>query len=131
MQTSLQRLVTLAVAALALGACTPWEPPSPSSNSAEQNPRQATAVAKHAPRKATAQEAQQTAEKSEPWTHQVKVNTAYYTAGPQQMRPPDGYFRPGTKVRIVQQAGSYVLVEAEGGTRAYVAADALEPLQQR
>ncbi|QDU64536.1 hypothetical protein Pan216_54260 [Planctomycetes bacterium Pan216] len=50
--------------------------------------------------------------------------TEYYTTGPQQGRPADGTFPAGTKVRIIEKFGSYVLVKSEGGTPAYIAADA-------
>ncbi len=62
------------------------------------------------------------------WTHQVALETEYYKTGPQQMRPPDGKFAPGTKVRIVREAGSYVQVESETGVTAYVEAGSLKPL---
>ena len=62
------------------------------------------------------------------WTHQVALETEYYKTGPQQMRPPDGKFAPGTKVRIVREAGSYIQVESETGVTAYVEAGSLKPL---
>ena len=33
----------------------------------------------------------------------------------------------GTKVSVVEESGSYVLVKSEGGVEAYVAADAVKP----
>jgi len=58
-------------------------------------------------------------------SHVVTVETEYYTTGPQQGRPPDGKFSAGTKVSIVEEAGSYVLVKSEDGVEAYIAADAV------
>lgn len=59
-------------------------------------------------------------------SHVVAAETEYYTTGPQQGRPPDGTFPAGTKVSIVEESGSYVLVKSEDGTEAYIAADAVK-----
>ena len=56
--------------------------------------------------------------KSETFTHKVTEIAEYYKGGPQQAQPPDGKFQPGTKVNIVQDAGSYSLVTSEGGIEA-------------
>jgi len=58
-------------------------------------------------------------------SHVIASDSKYYTTGPQQGRPPDGEFPAGTKVDIVEDAGSYVLVRSDGGIEAYVAADAV------
>ncbi len=63
-------------------------------------------------------------------THIVISKTAYYTTSPAQARPPDGQFEPGTKVRLLRKAGSYVLVRSEEGITAYVAADRIRPVGQ-
>ena len=60
-----------------------------------------------------------------PYTHVVSSESAYYTSGPQQGRPPDGTFKPGTRVELLKDAGSYSLVRSDGGIEAYVATDAL------
>ncbi len=62
-------------------------------------------------------------------THQISVPTEYYTGGPQQGRPPDGTFESGTKVRLMEAAGSYSLIESDSGIQAYVAADALVEIE--
>jgi hypothetical protein len=51
---------------------------------------------------------------------------AYYLSGPQQARPPDGYFEKGIRVRLVSGAGSYSVVESETGVTGYVPNDSLE-----
>ena len=56
----------------------------------------------------------------------ISTQTEYYTTGAQQSRPPDGEFTEGTKVSVVQEAGSYELVKSAGGIKAYVASDAVE-----
>ena len=61
-------------------------------------------------------------------SHVIAAETEYYTTGTQQGRPPDGKFPTGTKVSIVEEAGSYVLVKSEGGVEAYVGAGAVKPL---
>ena len=60
------------------------------------------------------------------WTHVVTGDTEYYTTGPQQAQPPDGTFTAGTKVRLVEEAGGYSLVESQAGVRAYVAGGSLK-----
>ena len=60
------------------------------------------------------------------FSHVIAAETEYYTTGPQQGRPPDGKFPAGTKVSVVEESGSYVLVKSEGGVEAYVAADAVK-----
>ena len=59
-------------------------------------------------------------------THVITTESEYYTTGPQQGRPPDGTFQAGTKVSVVENAGSYSIVESENGVRAYVATDSLK-----
>ena len=49
------------------------------------------------------------------FSHVIAAETEYYTTGPQQGRPPDGKFPAGTKVSIVEDAGSYVRVWSDGG----------------
>ena len=52
--------------------------------------------------------------------------TAYYTGGPQQGRPPDGEFEPGTRVKVLQNAGSYSVVRSADGIEAYVSTAAIQ-----
>ncbi len=61
------------------------------------------------------------------FTHILREETFYYLTGPQQARPPDGKLPAGTRVRLLENAGSYSLVKTEGNVRAYVAADVLKP----
>ena len=64
------------------------------------------------------------------WTHVVGDGGAvYYLTGPQQARPPEGTFPPGTKVRIVSEHGSYVRMESETGQTAYVSAGDVGPVK--
>ena len=62
-------------------------------------------------------------------THVINSEETYYLDGPQQMRPPDGKFKAGTKVELVQEAGSYSVVVSEDGIRAYVSTGALKPIE--
>ena len=62
----------------------------------------------------------------EEFTHTISLETEYYTTGPQQGRPPDGSFQIGMKIKIVEDAGSYSMVESEDGVRAYVATESLK-----
>ncbi|MDG2127826.1 MAG: serpin family protein [Fuerstiella sp.] len=58
-------------------------------------------------------------------SHVIATETEYYTTGPQQGRPPDGKLPRGTKVSVVEMAGSYVLVKPESGIEVYIAADSV------
>ena len=60
------------------------------------------------------------------FSHVISTETEYYTTGPQQNRPPDGKFPAGTRVSMVEESGSYVLVRSESGVEAYVAANAVK-----
>lgn len=63
---------------------------------------------------------------SSTFTHVIAAETEYYTTGPQQGRSPDGKFPSGTRVNIVEEAGSYILVRSEGGVEAFVTADVVK-----
>ena len=65
------------------------------------------------------------------YSHVIAVEAEYYTTGPQQGRPPDGKFPAGTKVNIVETAGSYTLVRSADGVEAYVDADAVKENETR
>jgi uncharacterized protein YgiM (DUF1202 family) len=62
------------------------------------------------------------------FTHLVAADTAYYLSGPQQAHPPEGTFSAGTKVTLLEEAGSYCRVRSEGGIEAYVSTDNLQLL---
>ena len=57
----------------------------------------------------------------------IRVDTLFYRNGPQQAMPPDGTFKAGTPVEIIQAAGSYSLVRAQDGREGYVSTDAIRP----
>jgi serpin B len=61
-------------------------------------------------------------------THVVTIDAEYYTSGPQQGRPPDGTLKAGTKVTLVEAAGSYTRVRTPDELVAFVASDALQDL---
>ena len=63
-------------------------------------------------------------------THVITADTVYYMSGPQQARPPEGTFKAGTKVTLVQNAGSYSLVRSAGGVRAYVSTASLKAIEK-
>ena len=54
---------------------------------------------------------------------------AYYMTGPQQARPPDGFWEKGVRVKLVSRAGSYSMVESESGVTAYVSTDSFREAQ--
>jgi serpin B len=60
------------------------------------------------------------------FSHVIATDSEYYTTGPQQGRPPDGTFPADTKVSIVEESGSYLLVKSEAGVEAYVSGDAVK-----
>ena len=65
------------------------------------------------------------------FTHVITAETEYYETGPQQGRPPEGNFPAGTKVNVVEEAGSYVLVKSDSGVEAYVTADAVSQQEKK
>lgn len=60
------------------------------------------------------------------FTHTITIDTEYYTDGPQQARPPDGRMKAGTKVTLVEEAGSYCRVKSENGVEGYITVESLE-----
>jgi hypothetical protein len=75
---------------------------------------------------ATSEDQQPPTPTTEPFTHIIATDTEYYTDGPQQSRPPDGTMKAGTKVKVVEEAGSYCRVEAEDGIVGFVAVDVVK-----
>ncbi len=61
--------------------------------------------------------------------HIIATDTEYYTDGPQQARPPDGTLKAGTKVKVVEEAGSYCRVEAEDGIVGFIAVDVVKVVE--
>lgn len=55
--------------------------------------------------------------------------TDYYTTSPAQGRPADGKLKAGTKVRVVEKAGSYVRVIAQ--VEMFVPADSLKQARKK
>ena len=55
----------------------------------------------------------------------ITSSTAYYTGGPQQGRPPDGTLTASTRVRVIEDAGSYSMVETANGIHAYISTGAI------
>jgi hypothetical protein len=63
------------------------------------------------------------------FTHVVAADTEFYLWGPQQAGPPEGTLSAGTKVPLLEEAGSYCRVRSEDGFEAYVSTDSLRPLE--
>ena len=63
-------------------------------------------------------------------THTLTSPTELYRGGPQQARPADRRLEAGTLVRVIENAGSYTLVELEDGDGGYVLTNALRPTAQ-
>jgi hypothetical protein len=63
------------------------------------------------------------------FTHLVASDTAYYLSGPQQARPPEGTLPAGTKVTLLEEAGSYCRVRSQEGIEAYVSTNSLQPVE--
>ena len=66
------------------------------------------------------------------FTHEISglSSVHYYLTGPQQARPPEGKFKPGTRIQLLRNAGSYSQVQSEGGITAYVATGALKAIKK-
>ena len=58
--------------------------------------------------------------------HVLVADTEYYIDGPQQARPPDGTLKAGTKVMVIEDAGSYCRVRSQDGIVAFIATDAIK-----
>jgi len=58
-------------------------------------------------------------------THVMTAETAYYTTGPQQGRPPEGKLQTGTRVQVLKADGSYSQVKTDAGVVAFVSTDSL------
>ena len=69
-------------------------------------------------------------EPAQAFTHVVTSKTEYYLDGPAQARTPDGSLEVGTKVALLEEAGSYCRVQTEGGIEAYISTDSLQPLEE-
>jgi hypothetical protein len=67
-----------------------------------------------------------------PFTHTIAGlgGVHYYLGGPQQARPPEGKFKPGTRVKLIRKNGSYCVVKSETGITAHVATAALKPIAE-
>ena len=59
--------------------------------------------------------------------HVITTGSAYYVGGPQQARPPDGTLMKGTRVRVIQNAGSYSIVRTADGIEGYISTAAIGP----
>ena len=64
-----------------------------------------------------------------PRTLQPPARTKIAYLGVLEAQPPDGQFKAGTKVKLIEKAGSYSLVQSEDGIEGYVASDALAELE--
>ena len=63
------------------------------------------------------------------FSHVITIRSAYYTGGPQQARPPDGELMKGTRVRVLENAGSYSVVRTADGIEGYVSTAAIGPAE--
>ena len=62
------------------------------------------------------------------FTHILISETVYYLSGPQQDMPPEGRFKVGQKVTLIENAGSYSYVESDDGITAYISTGSLQEL---
>ena len=62
-------------------------------------------------------------------THTITTDTEYYLSGPQQARPPEGKLKAGTKVEVLEEAGSYCRVKSEDDVVGFVVTDSLKAVQ--
>ena len=67
------------------------------------------------------------------FTHEIAgpFGTVYYLGGPQQARPPEGKFKPGTRVRLIRNSGSYSVVQSQPGITAHVSTGALKTINKK
>jgi len=103
-------LVILLGLALSLASCKDEETPKPEAESKPET-ESPEPIAKLEP--------------SEDFSYVMKATTEYYAGGPQQARPADGEIVAGTKVNVIEDSGSYTLVETEAGVKGYVSTTAI------
>ena len=60
----------------------------------------------------------------------ITSRSAYYINGPQQGRPADGTLAEGTRVRVVENSGSYSVVQTPDGIHAYVSTGAITKFRE-
>ncbi|MEM1058885.1 MAG: SH3 domain-containing protein [Verrucomicrobiota bacterium] len=65
-----------------------------------------------------------------PYNAMITKDTPFLLDGPNQQTPPNGTFRRGTRVRILDRQGAMVQVEAIGGLTGYVSAGAVGPVDE-
>ena len=58
-------------------------------------------------------------------TYRIATTTPYYATSPSQASPPDGTFKSGTRVTIIEEAGPYALVKTDAGDQGWVERNAL------
>lgn len=58
------------------------------------------------------------------FTHELTSDSPYYLTGPQQAHPSEGQFKKGDQVTLLQNSGSYSLVQNEK-IKAYVSTSSL------
>lgn len=102
-------LITLLGLLLSLSACNNEEKPAPD---ADPKPDPVT-------------ETVPKLEPSDDFSYVMKTTTEYYAGGPQQARPADGELQAGTKINVIEDSGSYTLVETEAGVKGYVSTSAI------
>lgn len=108
-------LMSFSVVALLIGCSTDTAP--------EPSPQPPAAVSEE-------QQAPSPSEGTGEFTHIITTDAEYYTTGPQQARPPDGTLEAGTKVKVVEEAGSYCRVETEDGVVGLVAGDVVKEVKK-
>ena len=88
-------------------------------------------------KKKTEQDLKETSPKTKPdqtskpqFSHVIAAETEYYESSPAQGRPADGKLKAGTKVIVIEKAGSYVRVKSADGIIGYVAAGSLKHLKK-
>lgn len=62
---------------------------------------------------------------------EIIETSAFYIGGPQQGRPPEGEFIKGTRVKVLENAGSYSVVRSEDGIEAYVSTGVISPASEK
>jgi hypothetical protein len=102
-QITAAAVATMALCALALAGCRRVDQPATSPSGQKQTPPRET------------------------WTHELTQDEAWYEH-PAQGRPPDGTMLKGTKVRVLNPAGSYTEVLSDDGVRGYVSSASLRAL---
>lgn len=131
----LTRMLLLAFASIALvitgcGSGSKTDDASTGKSTSQKSTEQKTVAPKSTEQKTPTVKTTRPDVSKDEFTHVIESDAEYYKVGPQQAQPPDGTFKSGTKITVVEESGSYSLVRSADGTEGYVASGAIRKIDK-